>query len=399
MIGTFAAKTVVVGALGAVAKIVKTLASSQKNDSLVQFTSVLRVEPVTLIDKRLERLEYLPDLLQTLLSMFCGFYLQAIACMTNVGAINVVRMLDTLNPNRDGSMAASSVVDAINGSQSIGMLSMESYEHHLPRPYQFGLESAASSAGAASRGAAFMRNPDRHVNTKNLHGTVDGKLQGMDKNFQIAKENVNLAVGKTLEVNIENNGNRAVFPITVRLATAVVDHEVLAHILGSSGNDNSFSERRHRWKSGDIQFWRDLVFCQDLIADQKKLMLKDKTGALAELNQRRASNSVAALATGTPSVASASALIVISKETMVVLERLCMGKFTDLRFRNKIMLDSLTMLIMVVDVDFESITIYTRDIQLPTKLSVRELKTTNKGSGPDVGEILKAYSVGTSAGI
>lgn len=393
MIGTVAAKTAIAGALGAVASIVKSLATSQKNDSLVQFTSVLRVEPVTMIDKRLERVEYLPDVLQTLLSLFCGFYLQAVACMTNVGQINVVRMLDSLNPSRDGALASASFVDAVNGKGSVGMLSMESYETRLPRPADFGFEAmgAAKAYGAAR---SFLVDSDGSVNRKNVHGSVDGKVQEVGKNIKAAAEVVNLAVGKMLEVNIESNGNRAVFPVAVRLATTVIDSEVLTHILGASGQDNSLKERYHRWKAGDIQFWRDLVWCQDLIDEQKRLLMKDKTGAMAEVNRRRAVNSVAALTSGTPSVASASALVVMSKETAMALERVNLGKFTDLNFRNKIMQNSLAMLIAVVDPDYESVTIYTRDIQLPNKFSIRELKTANKGSGPDVGEILKAYRIG-----
>lgn len=390
MIGTTAAKTAIVGALGAIAQIAKSIATSQKNDSLVQFTSVLRVEPVTMIDAQLERVDYLPDILQTLLSMFCGFYLQAVTCMTNVGQINVIRMLDTLNPSRDGALASASAVDAINGKTSVGMLSMESYQHGLPR---------VSMEGIAGKAQTFLRNSDHVPNAKNVHGSVSGQIGGQDKNIKAAYESVNLAVGKMLEVNIESGGNKAVFPVAVRLATAIVDSEVLIHILGASGQDNSWRERYHRWKSGDIQFWRDLVLCQDLIDEQKKLLMKDKTGAMAEVNRRRAVNSVAALASGTPSVASASALIVISEATAAQLERHNLGKFTDLSFRNKVMQNSLAMIIVVVNRDYETVTIYTRDIQLPTKLSVRELKATNKGSGPDVGEILKAYRVGQSPAI
>jgi hypothetical protein len=391
MIGTTAAKGAIAGALGAIANIAKAIATSQKNDSLVHFTSVLRVEPVTMIDAHLERVDYLPDALQTLLSMFCGYYLQAVACMCNVGQINVIRMLDTLNPSRDGALAATSAVDAINGKISVGMLSMESYEHGLPRVSQ--------EANNSKSAMAFMRNTDTFVNAKSIHGSVDGNTKDLAKNFKHAHESVNLAVGKLLEVNIESNGNKAMFPVSVRLATAVVDGEVLTHILGASGQDNSWSERYHRWQAGDIAFWRDLVGCQDLIDEQKKLLMKDKTGAMAEVNRRRAVNSVAALTSGTPSVASASALIVLSEETAAQLERRNLGKFSDLSFRNKIMQNSLAMIIMVINRDYESVTIYTRDIQLPTKLSVRELKTANKGGGNDVGEILKAYRLGMSPAI
>lgn len=392
MVGIVAAKTAVVGVLGAVAGIAKTLATTQKNDSLVQFTSVLRAEPITMIDKRLERVDYLPDVLQTLLSMFCGYYMQAVSCLIKVGDINVLRMLDALNPSRDGAMATGSLVDAINGKQSVGMLSMESYAGRaLPMPTQVSLEDL--SFGKAR---AFLKDSDTFVKRQQVGGTLDGKLTDSSKAIKAAQEVVNLAVGKILEVNVESNGNRGVFPVSVRLATAVIDHEVLLHILGSSGRDNSYRERFHRWKSGDLQFWRDLVLCQDLIEENKKLLMKDKTGALAELNQRRAGNSFAALASGTPSIGSASAMAVISKDTANELERLSLGKFTDVKFRNRIMQDSMSMLLVVVDTDYESITIYTRDIQLPSKFSIRELKAANKGSGPDIGELLKMYKAGQS---
>lgn len=396
MIGSVAAKTAVVGALSGIAHIVKSLASIQKNDSLVPFTSVLRVEPITMIDKRLERVDYLPEVLQTLLSMFCGFYLQAVSCMAKVGDVNVVKLLDAINPSRDASLAASSVVEAINGSNSVGMLSMESYEGaRLPRPKDFGIESIGM-ARAAGKARGFLIDNELTAKTRNMQGVSDSKLD-TSKAIKAASENVNLAVGKMLDVTIESNGQRAVFPIQVRLATAVVESEVLTHILGSSGHDNSIQERYHRWKSGDLQFWRDLVLCQDLIDEQKKLLMKDKTGAMAEINRRRATNSVAAMATGTPSIGSASAIAVISKQTATDLERRNLGKLSDLAFRNKIMMDSLTMLLVVVDTDYESVTIYTRDIQLPSRFSVRELKTANKGTGPDIGELLKMYRAGQAA--
>jgi len=392
MVGTVAAKSMVVGALGAVASIAKTLATSQKNDSLVQFTSVLRVEPVTMIDKRLERVDYLPDILQTLLSMFCGFYMQAVSCLVKVGDINVIRMLDTLNPSRDGTLAAGSLIDAINGKGSVGMLSMESYQHGaLPRPNQASLE--AINLGKAQ---AFLSDSDTFAKRTDIQYKLDAKTGDASKNFKAASEAVNLAVGKMLDVTVESNGNRGSFPVAVRLATAIVDHEVLLHILGSSGQDNSLRERWHRWKSGDLQLWRDLIWCQDLIDNEKRLLNKDKTGALAELSRRRAMNSTAAVLSGTPSIASASALAVISKETATDLERQNLGKFTDLKFRNKIMQESMSMILVVVDTDYESITIYTRDIQLPSKFAIRELKAANKGTGPDLNELLKMYKAGQS---
>ncbi|QVD49176.1 hypothetical protein LUCX_106 [Xanthomonas phage vB_XciM_LucasX] len=388
MIGTFAAKTGLVGALGFIAKITSKFLTMQKNSSLSNFTSVLRVEPVTLIDKRLERAEYLTDISKTMLSLFSGYYLQAASVMGNVGQVNVMRMLDVLNPQRDGSMAAASVVDAINGANpSIGMLSMESYQGaRLPRPGDaLGLEDLGEVAFDRSTAGRF----------KELHGTT--KAATGDKAFKAANEVNNLAVGNILEVTIDGGeGNKAIVPVSVRLATAYVDNDVLVHILGGSGHDNSFRERIHRWKAGDLQFVRDILLCQDMIDEQKRLMLKDKTGALQALVKRRANNAAAAATTGLPSIAGSSAIVILSKETATDLERANLGKLANEGFRQKIYAQALAMFIVVVDTDYETVTIYTRGVDLPSKYSIRELKASSKGTGPDVGEILKAYRLGMS---
>ena len=69
----------------------KALFNSQRADSLVKLTQVSRVEPITMIDSRLRVTPYLGDVLQSLVSLFSGYYLQAIAIQANVGAINTVR--------------------------------------------------------------------------------------------------------------------------------------------------------------------------------------------------------------------------------------------------------------------------------------------------------------------
>ena len=58
--------------------------------------------------------------------------------------------------------------------------------------------------------------------------------------------------------------------------------------------------------------------------------------------------------------------------------------------------NTLTMIVMVIDTEWEQLTIYHRGIEEPTELAVKELKSLNRGTGPDVGEILKAYQLGNS---
>jgi len=370
MITTLGAKAVGMGALAAIAKIVKTTSTMKSNQSLAEFTGVLRVEPITMIDDRLKNVEYMPDILQSLLNLFSVYYLQAVSCMTNVGDINVMRMLDSLNPVRDGAMATGSLVDAINGrnTRGVGMLSMEMFPGVNP----------AHTDMRGSLGSGYG-SPDQ------------------EKNLKAATELNNMAVGKLLNVSIGNGEQTTKVPVQVRLATLGVDTDVMVHILGGSGGDNSVNNRIARWKAGELKLISDIVLCKDMIAEQRRLMLKDKSGAMSEINRRRAANTAAAWSSGTPSVAAASGISVIHSDTAKDLERHAFGRFSDSKWRKELMANSAGMIVAVVDTDYETITIYTAGIELPTKVGVRQIKQSNKSGGPDLTEMFKMMSMGRPA--
>lgn len=76
------------------------LLRSARSDSLVEFTKPTRVEPIVLMDDRVVNLSFTPDIMQSLTSIFSGYYLQAVALSVNVGRVDVIDLLDRVNPNR-----------------------------------------------------------------------------------------------------------------------------------------------------------------------------------------------------------------------------------------------------------------------------------------------------------
>ena len=54
------------------------------------------------------------------------------------------------------------------------------------------------------------------------------------------------------------------------------------------------------------------------------------------------------------------------------------------------------MIIAVIDDRYGTTRFYTRDINEYTEVSARELQMFSKGTGPDIGDILAAYRVGSS---
>ena len=406
------AKTAALTAMRFVLSLGAGLFKHQKADSLVSFTKATRVEPITMIDQRVTTLPYISDVLQAVNSIFIGYYLQAIAIIVNVGNINVVRLLDTLNPQRDVADAANGyIVDRVNQGRP-SLLSLESYQDGLPVPAEtISFEDEAVKARQLLQQlVSELPEEDRNEMHDNVNGHDGGSMrhladQALDlkssAKFDIsaAKEITNLSVGKIVEVTIKHDKQEVTLPISVRLIATLMSSSVMAHILGDGARNVTAKERYHEWRSGAIEFWRDIVLAEDMIAERRKALMKDDTGAYSEILRRRAGNAAAGVMTATPSIGTASNIVVISQQTARELEASIGGRLADARTRKKIFDNTYIILMVVVDAEFEMVTIYHRGIALPTKLSVKELKVATKGTGPDVGEILKAYQLGNAANI
>lgn len=419
-----------------------------KADSLISFTKATRVEPITLIDQRAIALPYLHDTLQAVNSIFIGYYLQAVSLMCNVGNINVVKLLDSLNPQRDVADAANTyLVEALNPNRptvSMNMLSLESYDTFLPVPSETASledQNKYASLNRANQMAkdginrgfgkvvqdmdtvqsmvtgqhAPLNDPNEikehltdvmhgmdggqmrnlQANAKNAMTGKDGKVSSVGIGFDAVKESTNLSVGKLIEITVSSEGAKATFPIQVRLIATIMASSILSHILGDGSRDVSAKERFHSWRAGALEFWRDIVWAEDLIAERRKALMKDDTGAYAEILARRSGNAAAGILSATPSIGTASNIVILTKQTARELELAIGGRLSDKRTRDKVFNSSYIILLVVLDPDYEQVDIYHRGIALPTKLSIKELKVANKGSGPDIGEILKAYQLGS----
>ncbi|MNQ00159.1 hypothetical protein D3C85_128020 [compost metagenome] len=372
----------IVTGLNMASKLTDTMRAA-KSGSLIEYTQPTRVEPIVLMDEKITSLPYAGDVMQSLTSLFSGYYLQAIALSVNVGAVDVIRLLDKLNPKRN---VADNVINGVSNGVAtvVSMESAEAYRFRLPVP--------GRSDGLGTLNASLESVGDKDV------APVTTASPGRDT-VKMLGELTNLSVGKMLEVQIESEGNRATFPINVRLICSGIGSKELVHILSVGSKNISVKERFHAWRAGQLEFVRDLLLCQDLIDSHKKTLAKDPTGLYEEIRKRRAGNSVSAIFSGQPSVATASNLIVMSASSAKELERTVGGRLKDFRTREKIFKETYCMILAVVDPDWEVVTFYHRSLAIPTELSVKELAVSNKGKGPDVAEILKAYQLGNSPSI
>ncbi|MDH2154359.1 hypothetical protein [Stenotrophomonas sp. GD03657] len=386
----------------------KSLIGSQNADSLINVAGKARVEPITMIDERLMATPYLTDVLHSLVSQFSAYYLQAVSLHMNVGSVNTLELLDQLNPNRGSATLLKLTGPGLESSQID------------PLCYTFGLPQRGATLGLENYGLKPYENKaalEALPFNKDLPGgyNVSGSVQdgashdGAGAQFgktavQDISQSAPLSVGKLLEVTlIDGEGEKSkklTIPVSVRLLATPVNSSVLAHILSEGGRNITWKERWMSFKAGELEFWRDLVLATDLVDEHRQVLLKDKSGAYKEILARRRGNATKAVMSATPSLATASNLMVISTSVARDVERKVVGKLSDPAVRAKIFKMSYLMILVVIDPDNEMVTFYHRGIALPSIMSVKDVKVSNKsngGSGPDIGDILQKLLSGKPA--
>jgi hypothetical protein len=378
--------------LGSIAKSInwiKDITGLYTTKSLSEVTKLTRVEPLTILSRDCLSLEYIGDVNQTLLSMFSAYYLQAVGMLTKVNDVEVVRILDKLNPDRDET----------------GFLLSERYATEetvnlIPEAYKYSLP-----------GTRRICKEDDEFKYRDANG-VEHKYQeakhDINKEIATINELSNLSVGKLLNVDITYSKKigddisqpmSVKIPVNVRLMVSSVTDSTISHLLSIHKDDQSVSERYHAWRSGRISFIKDLIFCQDLIDEHRRAVMSDESGTIDEIMRRVNNAKKFGLLTHNPSLVSASNLFVITENVARELEDKLGGKLANPKVRKKAFENTYAMIICVIDREWERVTFYIRDITSYTELSVKEIKNASKGSGskgPDIGDILKSLQMGAA---
>lgn len=340
--------------------------------SLADLARPARVEPLAIIDATLVDQPYMTDVMRLALTTFTGYYLQAAARILNIERLHTVRVLDSLNPHRTlGPSVTAQLKDAV--------WSKESYAHGLPS-----MEALAQPL-----------EPNLVVS---VEATGEGKASvGVDdESTKKFYEIENLAVGKLVSIEVKEEGGQAKLPVLVRLVPSKVPPRVLVHIFTATAKNSTWRERYHLWRAGQISLVRDLMFSIDLIDEHRKALINDTSNVYMAINERRSGNVRKSIATEIPSMADASNIAVISTDTAKQIGRAMNGKLDSVNVRKKLFDATYLILLIVVDEEWERVTIYHRGLEMPTTASFREIKSAEKGKGPDITEILKAYQLGST---
>lgn len=190
------------------------------------------------------------------------------------------------------------------------------------------------------------------------------------------------------------NGQRINVPVSVRMRPMSVPKIVLRELVAMGDIRNSWKERWHRMRSGELSLVSDWIFQMDRLKEKRKLITLDKQGLYKEMIERRKNNRASAALSGNVSIGSAASFIVISKETAKEVELRTAMPIENPEFRKRIFAENSAMMIMVVDREWETIDCYTRGVSGVANWTFKQFEGLSKGNGPDITEIMKAYMVG-----
>lgn len=346
-----------------------------KNGSLIDIAAAARVEPLLIIDADCMNVDFLNDIITSMHTQFAGYYLQAVNLLTTINGVSIANKLAPLNPNR-GGMAF----------ETMGWrYAEESYRHRLPTTHNkraMAMEQAqlAPPVGGIPKGPSGM----------------EAEL-GKDGND--LKEVSNLSTGKMYSVKITEEGKTAMVPISIRvMANTMPTRSVVSLLTIKDGADMSLKERWYGWRANRLGIM-DLLTTRDLLAKSREALAKDRDGVYASIVNRENGNKMKGLFSGQPSLATASNLAIISSDTADLVELKLHGRVRDLRTRQAMFENTNLMILAVVDKMSERVTFYYRGMHDSTTVSDKALRSSNKGGGSDVMDIMKAFLAGSNPNI
>lgn len=378
----------------------KTSAPIKPENSLSEFTRTTNIEPRVMIEDSLVSLPNMKSTMMFLTNLYAAYYLQAVTISSAVGKVSVVGVLDKFNPHRN---PYDSLVGSANESyMEVGYV-LPNYKKPVTmkqaaRYAKLALEADIVKAEGESEGAGA---PDGNTDANNsgnknaehqVNTPVKYDSKSIKENLKMINDANNLAVGRLINVDVMLDANAVIsVPVSIRMRPMSVPKLIMNELVSLGDVRQSYTERWHKWRSGEISAM-DWIFMLDIIEHRRKLMALDKQGLYKEILKRRADNKVASAASGKASIGAASAFIIITKNTADQVEARMGTSLDNDSFRDRVFAENSAMMILVFDQEWERVTAYTRGIKGSANYSYKDIENLSKGDGPNITEIMKAYT-------
>lgn len=395
------------------------------NGSIAKLVSKFIVEPVIICSDKLKTHELTDKINKLHTDIFASFYAQAFQILTSTHNMNANVALELLSTDTGSFISAttSRVLNVLAQEGHVGGFHADLISDGKYLNISFGLEADNAEKGNDPFEAAkrTVLSPEfdnvledvENEKKKNINGnngnvanntTVDKDKDGKEKkednektnnrvrairetNIKSVKDDDNLAMStifKTFEITITQtteDGNKLptlVIPITIKTYVLYTKVEQILNMVEPRDIKKSFLYRLDEYKSGAIKF-RDLIFAGDLIKSYKKNKLKDKDNLLQLMSNRNMTSANKAIKVGKEGFEKFYNMIILTADEVPLFKRPVGGDIEKPNYKEKFLNMVRGLSFTIVDLDYERISVYIKDLTGKSDISFNGLKRKKDG--------------------
>lgn len=374
--------------------------------SLADITKIARVEPITLISSNLTGVKELYNILHGVLNIYAAYYLQAVSILsTQIYDSRILKILDKTNPDRDlKTFLTAGQLAFEHHSSAIRTLSLEGCKYKLPMLVS---DRVVSTESMKLNDFGYNDDPANEDNDGRTQlGASEMKIDSFDK--------LGMTVGKIIAVSFSAGGAKVdksgpkgkdsakhpdsvTVPVVIKLDTMVMNGDVIGGIATANADEITLGSRMRDAISGRISFIKDFILCSDLIKTQKKTMIKDTNGFYTQLLKRLNNSKIYSALSGNISMSGISAIYVMSEQDENEIQRKIGGRLTNKATRDIVFDNTSAMMLVVIDKEWERVSIHIRDIDGFSQNSFDSFKSSTDKNNNVLMDYMKAFSMNSPA--
>lgn len=329
--------------------------------SMSEFNQSIQMTPSVLFDRGFTRLDpdFQNDLAQNLLDRYIANYMMSVTRLTKIGSVSVEEILAPLSTDASFAKTASHV--------SMDVPEWNTQDNDL-------------------------------VDYDAPELTHEAAQSGIDTD--LSKPSA-LAIGKVIRVPLysESGDKSLVVAVLARINPMALESKFLVRLLEAFiGNDNSILGRWHKYWANEISLY-DYLTSTDIVREERKLELEDKTGWYHQMKQQFRSNFLTRLLGGRKGQNVASATIVLLQETALEMENSMRGEFKSFRQREQFFKATGSFQLVIINPAAQRVKIYERGAPSTGNYLFSQFKTaTGSGASNALNDLMKAYRQQESLG-
>lgn len=224
-------------------------------------------------------------------------------------------------------------------------------------------------------------------------GSTKNRVVEFPKNYRLTE-------GIVIDISLNTErGSTLTVPIAVRLNPTIITSEVAKQFFAANFKLDAWM-RFFKVKTGEISFFKDFLFELDLLKEETEAIKHDKTGELkAMLDSRRNSLldfCLKILGWRVDRQNIASAIHIYTKSQFDEYCRQTHCNFNNVNDRLKYFRATLSMIVAVIDNDYQNVDMYIAGIGSKARYQFNQLQNFTKPNQYDLTSIMRAFSSSTA---